>query len=477
MNGRESSKTEAQTDVARRICGRFVGGNFSGLPGMSAYGALLRTARLNHLGRTEFFAAYRLRTTRRDELSRVLTFSEKRKEELAVALGINERERDLWDITEWLPFSGNFDWESLSWEPRICPCCARLGYHTLLFQLPWVARCPWHGANLIRYCRYCTRPFSAASSSILLKCQCGVDYVDVREACRHRQSHLRGMTQWITTYLNWASAAREANYLVHTPKLEVSNWDALGQLIEMPAVLQARCGYARTERVRLHERKLSIYDRVNPSIGTLGPKFLLGVPVDTDGVMELPAPAWSAFRHVGYELAEKLPEATFSDGELLRFFAGSRRPALRFAATHRSSNVDILFLPVQVGGKRGFLYVNAMAKAVRDVVHRLGSYLESAPNNWDLPVRAGMLLLLRAYAEGMRVVLSRFFPDLLKMQRDRPHLTLPWVLMQRQAGQTIEAKIVWTLRSDDCHAALTASPRNKRRRRPSAPRARLNKNG
>lgn len=271
------------------------------------------------------------------------------------------------------------------------------------------------------------------------------------------------MHWWITSYLDWASAARETNYLVHTPKLEVSNWDALGQLIQMSATLEARCGHARAEHPRLHERKLSIYDRVNPNIGALGAQFLLDVPVDVDGVMELPASTWNAFRHVGYGLAEKLPEATFSDGELLRFFAGSRRPALRFAATHRSGNVDILFLPVQVGGERGFLYVNAMAKAARDVVHRLGSYMEGVPNNYDLPVRAGMLLLLRAYAEGMRVVLSRFFPDLHKMERDRPHLTLPWALIQRQAGQTVGAKVVWAPRSDDCQAALTPSPRSKRR--------------
>jgi hypothetical protein len=221
---------------------------------------------------------------------------------------------------------------------------------------------------------------------------------------------------------------------------------------------------------------LSIYDRVNPNVGALGTKFLLGVPVDVDGVVELPVSTWNAFRHVGYELAEKLPEATFSDGELLRFFKGSRRPALRFAATHRSGNLDILFLPVQVGGERGFLYVNAMAKAARDVAHRLGSYLEGAPNNCELPVRAGMLLLLRAYAEGMRVVLSRFVPELLKMQRDRPHLTLPWVLMQGRAGQSVGAKVVWAPRSDDCQAALTPSTRNKNRR-PLAPRARRKKHG
>lgn len=476
MSGRQPSETAMEADVARRIGGQFVGGNFSDLPGISAYGALVRTARLNHLRRDEFFGAYHMRTTRRDELSRVLTFSDKRKDELALALGIDERKRDLWDITEWLPFSGNLDWESLPWEPRICPCCARLGYHTLLFQLPWIAHCPWHGANLIRYCRHCTRPFSTALASVPLKCRCGVDYVNVREACRHRQSHLRGMGRWITDYLNWASAAREANFLVHTPKPEVSNWDALGQLIEMPAELQARCGYARTERPHLHERKLSIYDRVNPKVGGLGPKFLLGVPVDVDGVVELPPSTWGAFRHVGYELAGKLPEATFSDGELLRFFAGSRRPALRYAATHRSGEVDILFLPVQVGGERGFLYVSAMAKAARDVANQLGGNLDGATNNFELPVRAGLLLLLRAYAEGMRVVLSRFVPGILSMQRDRPHLTLPWVLMHHQAGRTVGAKVVWAPRSDDCQAALTPSTRNKGHR-PSAHRARRKKRG
>ena len=467
MNDQGPLNAEVRASIAHRISGRFVGDDFSWLPGISAYGALLRTARLNHLHRGVFFAAFGLRTTRHDEISNVLTFSTTRKQSLALALGVNDKERALWDVSAWLPFSGNLDWESLPWGPRICPCCARLGYHTLLFQLPWIARCPWHGSLLIRHCRGCGRSLSLAWEVVPMRCACGIDSVNVREACRHRQSHLKDMALWVDNYLNWAATARSTSHLVHTSNTDASNWEALGQLIEMPASLRARCGNTEINSHHLHERNLSFPKEESPTCDATVLRLLLDVPVAIDGVIELPRPIWSAFRDVGYELAGKLPEAALSNGELLRFMDGSRRTTMPTATKNRADSSSILFLPVQIGGERGFLYVNAIAKAVRDVAHRLGRHLKDFEGPQGRVPYVGALILLRGYAEGMRVVLSRFVPALFEMKRDRPHLTVPWVLLKQKLDQTVQVKIVWAKRNDDCQAALTPKSRNNSRRQPA----------
>lgn len=44
------------------------------------------------------------------------------------------------------------------WTPthlRYCPLCMERGYHSPIYQLPWVVRCPIHGISLLERCKYC----------------------------------------------------------------------------------------------------------------------------------------------------------------------------------------------------------------------------------------------------------------------------------------------------------------------------------
>lgn len=45
---------------------------------------------------------------------------------------------------------------------RICPQCLELNYHCVLFDLPFVQTCPWHGVPLIGSCKGCSEPIKGA---------------------------------------------------------------------------------------------------------------------------------------------------------------------------------------------------------------------------------------------------------------------------------------------------------------------------
>ncbi len=54
-----------------------------------------------------------------------------------------------------------------AYAPRHCPECFRLGYHCSLFDLPFVAVCPWHSTYLCHGCSICARALGSRSSNQL----------------------------------------------------------------------------------------------------------------------------------------------------------------------------------------------------------------------------------------------------------------------------------------------------------------------
>ena len=173
------SLTSSHPVFPSRLGSKIVGREFSQYPHMSAFGALLRTSRLNYFHRGSLLPMYGIRATKNDDISFLLSTSQKRQESLAAALATSLSEQPAWSLESWLPFTGKIDWANVSWKLRICPCCTRYGYHTLLFQLPWVERCPIHGEHLLDHCRRCERPLlrDMPHESPLLHCLCGHDAV------------------------------------------------------------------------------------------------------------------------------------------------------------------------------------------------------------------------------------------------------------------------------------------------------------
>jgi hypothetical protein len=48
------------------------------------------------------------------------------------------------------------EYESIVWQ---CAICAKQGYHTDLFRLPWIKNCPIHGSPLVKKCMICKAPW------------------------------------------------------------------------------------------------------------------------------------------------------------------------------------------------------------------------------------------------------------------------------------------------------------------------------
>ena len=69
---------------------------------------------------------------------------------------------------------------------RNCPTCARLGYHSFLFQYPWCRYCPIHQKPLVHTCPICKKlwPIISELQTTRAKCSmCGIHY-DIKKLSR-----------------------------------------------------------------------------------------------------------------------------------------------------------------------------------------------------------------------------------------------------------------------------------------------------
>ncbi len=58
---------------------------------------------------------------------------------------------------------------------RNCPQCARLIYHSSLYQLPWLKYCPFHHCRIVKRCPDCGRPWQKPYECRFHKCTtCGI---------------------------------------------------------------------------------------------------------------------------------------------------------------------------------------------------------------------------------------------------------------------------------------------------------------
>ncbi|MCL7944674.1 hypothetical protein [Marinobacter sp. ATCH36] len=57
-------------------------------------------------------------------------------------------------------------------ELRNCPECARIGYHSALYQYPWVQRCPIHDCDVVTVCPICRTPWPPLTNLLTSDCPC-----------------------------------------------------------------------------------------------------------------------------------------------------------------------------------------------------------------------------------------------------------------------------------------------------------------
>ena len=419
----------------------FVGGDLSRTPYLSPFGALLKLTRLNQLAKADIYAAFGFRLMSHEDPSQVLAFSTKRLSSFSRSIGLVANVRRGWRLTDWLPFQGDSvkGWRN-SWRTRVCLACAREGFHSWLFQLPWETLCPWHSTRLVEACPSCHRPLALGFSRglPLLRCECGIDFFDRRTALMAEPRLNRARDQALAECLDQAEVLRTTQYLLSpTEQFHASN--ALTVLVRgSPAgrrsnescvhTFQSRCGLAQASFDADQRRSLAI----------LGKQF----EGKNGTISELPSSMIPPMRKVAHSIATRVPLGSLVPAEAERLVLDGM-----IATKVGTSRIDILYLPVQTGGDRSYLFTNSLPPSVLSTI---GSLIQVTRDKWideesACQVHAALRsLLLRAYADGLRIVLSRYVPELYDHPRLAPWEHIPWVMVTIDTVGVSKVHIVWT---------------------------------
>lgn len=443
--------------MSQFVCVRFVGAQFDRLPYLSGIGALLRVSRLNRYEAKDYKFAFSMYLRRHDDLSHLMTFSSLRKVQLARALSAPEGVIQRWELHSWMPFRCDPGVLRTNYHFRYCPECLRYGYHTLLHQLPWIDRCPWHGAQLRPQCRRCGHPLrlDGLHNLWLGTCRCGYDHVDERLAVKGFAS-TDEIERACNSYLDWARVSRESTELL-APSPNVHSIDALKDSFEVPIVLRLRRDQGR-EAPKCHV----VSARPEP-VGRSGTEDIFSTLTKLEGLGDLraamiEAPGRLAVRisTVAAELARQLPARSLSKAEMSLFLEPAGASADQgFVPAARKSILEIRSLPLAMVGRRAYLDLHCIHPVTRRVAYSLWqaiggdevSAVAQPPMPDLLDLRIGLAavheLIARGYAEGIRIALGHHVADLYRPGRNRPHLSEPWVLVHKQTGHPIRIQIVW----------------------------------
>lgn len=438
-----------------------VGANFTQYPYISAFGAMTRVCRLHVVPKAMLYRYLGLRFTRRDDIPMALATSEARKDQIALYTECDKMTREYWDLQSWMPFSTSLSDAELLTSLRICPCCSRTGYHTMLFHLPWVERCPWHGEKLIDCCPRCSRSLmdEVTSDALPLKCPCGSDLFDRRAACRGDPFIYRSSRTWQADYLDWAMDMQTKRYLISAIRLQSLPATNIGQLIDLPLHLRSKCQSGPSTSVQ-HQVQVLVPATSEPATQQ-AEDFLQAMdalPVAERAAINVPPALLRPFRAIAQNIVEKLPARTLFEGDLLRIYPPddphhhSRPPGTR----HRQ-HVELTFLPVLPTATGGVLDCASIDKRIRsaargaagDLIELLmrdqgvSSIRELPPETQTVLATLGKRLLLHGYAQGIRIILSRYITEIYDLPRDRPKPRLPIAVVFLNGHHAVKAHLAW----------------------------------
>lgn len=210
------------------------GSSSQGLPYASGLSRLVRLVRLNAFERRDVFATTGVRAHVPNLL---LACSEHAKQTQALARALREPSiPEHWRSRVWLPFEvrGRFP---LPTRLRACVPCLEYGYHTMLFQLPWVTVCPWHRCTLTESCPSCGRPLPVAFEDLrrrMLACRCGKDFIDRKRARVANISFPGALDSVLSRYLQWAGDQRATRVLWVPETDPLLSSDQTPRLVDLP---------------------------------------------------------------------------------------------------------------------------------------------------------------------------------------------------------------------------------------------------
>lgn len=443
----------------------FVSTRLDTQPGLSGLGTLLQISRLNHFLGQDFLAVFRLRFQYREDLSHVMTFSPKRKASVAATLGLPSHFISAWSVEAWQPFTGADPWEYLPWKFRACASCLRTGYHSNLFQMPWLQRCPWHREQLIERCRKCRCPLldGFRTRRNLLECSCGHDPVSEMDILRgERRSMVRERKEFVDLYRGWVAECRNRADLLIVPKeSDDHGLDALRSLISAPEPRWVAWHHAfarsmkdvhvvrHTRRVTPRSSSEAEYADMVRCAESLWPS--------PPGMIDLPRTFRMPLVHVTRQIARHAPDSSLTTRER-RVMALA--PSPRAVVTPLSRH-ELIFFPVQPAGARLLLDIRVLHRTAGCTVSHLAwqllnndpTHQRSVSGSQRLLLEALQQTLCRAYADGLKHVLGRHVPAIFDHARIRSGPRLPWTLVRRRDGDAEEIKVAWTVRRpwNDCH--------------------------
>lgn len=187
-------------------------------PFISGFGIAFRIYRLSCLEPKDLFPVLGIRATTEASLLQACHRPGVSRTRFEERVGLHGTQAPwYWNMSAWSPLDLNGHWDNEDLPLRLCPRCAPYGYHCALFQLPSIARCPWHGCPLSERCEQCGLPYASHVTGALDlgRCVCGLDVFD---------SNAAGTSMWhfpheqalevLQDYLSWATTERTCRHFL-----------------------------------------------------------------------------------------------------------------------------------------------------------------------------------------------------------------------------------------------------------------------
>lgn len=415
----------------------FVGGDLSRTPYLSPIGALLKLSRLNRFTRKDLFAAFGFRLIAREDPARVLAFSESRLRRFSGSIGVNAHDREGWRFADWLPVQCVGKEKTMVWRLRACLPCAREGFHTWLFQMPWVRKCPWHDTHLVEICPSCGQVLTHGfiDGHPLLHCHCGIDFFNRHVALQMDAHRNQTRDRTLAEHLDWARSRRGTHYvfLSQVAYQPSDAWIALLNLQKEAASTAVRiCRRPVASLIvaasNAAQRELELIDAQL----TAKPPSLMDIPV-----------SWAKpMRSIADNIVRKISRGS-------KYIADARIHDVQdFMCTRLGTkHSDTLLLPLQASNTRAFLDTSSVPKTTFASVSEL---MSTTRDYWRDPhtarevLRVTRMLFFRAYANGLKAIFGRYFAAPLECPRLLQRQCAASLLITQDCVGVSRIRVVWT---------------------------------
>lgn len=403
----------------------YVGSFLDVVPAISAPGLFIRISRLNLLSHLDYRAMVCRWDGRRSDIIPLLTYSPTGQQGLAKALML-PTVPDTWRPATWYPFAVRHQVLELDCGLRYCPECVRMGYHTVLHQLPWITTCPWHAERLLHGCTKCGAAlrvtiFHWARGQAPLRCTCGHDHLDIEIALTYSPDTSKDANRYLDAYLAWAARERTQSTMV------VGTTTALSQRVSSTVLLPQPLGAAFT-----HPGP----DFCTPRIFRQRPKRVSAAEV--------------------HAALMQLGKLTCARSDALRVPDGMRRlvtAVTRQVARRHAYDPDVLALlcrasltATEIPEDQNYISLgcipatvcNAIIELINEVCGPVGSS-SLDESEGALLLRATRHLLCRGYADGLRIMLAKVgAPPLAPLSE-----SFPCLQVRRLDGKVVVIQVTW----------------------------------